>query len=128
MWSPKHWDLVARSFRFIGETGSRTLYVPLICRTNFGNEESMVRWIRKPLDKLGTYGDPVGIFAVGREEIDPSAAHTERTALQQAVVSLKKLADAINLFFEHDWPKYKDAVDAAKITFFEPYVPIKVDQ
>jgi gas vesicle protein len=53
---------------------------------------------------------------------------TERTALQQAVVSLKKLADSINLFFERDWPKYKDAVDAAKIVFFEPYVPIKIDQ
>jgi photosystem II stability/assembly factor-like uncharacterized protein len=53
---------------------------------------------------------------------------TERTALQQAVGSLKKLADTINTFFERDWPKYKDVVDAAKITFFEPYVPINVDQ
>ena len=53
---------------------------------------------------------------------------TERTALQQAVGSLKKLADAINTFFERDWPKYKDAVDAAKIEFFEPYKPIKVEE
>jgi hypothetical protein len=52
---------------------------------------------------------------------------TERIALQQAVESLKKLADAINKFFEQDWPKYKDAVDAAKMTFFEPYTPITVD-
>jgi hypothetical protein len=53
---------------------------------------------------------------------------TERIALQQAVGSLKKLADAINTFFERDWPRYKDAVDAARIVFFEPYTPIKVDE
>ena len=47
LWSPKHWELIDRSFRYINETGSRTLYVPLICRTNFGNEQSMVRWIKK---------------------------------------------------------------------------------
>lgn len=52
---------------------------------------------------------------------------TERIVLQQAVESLKKLADQINTFFERDWPKYQSAVDAAKIEFFEPYVPIKVD-
>jgi hypothetical protein len=52
---------------------------------------------------------------------------TERTALRHAVIGLKALADAINTFFERDWPKYKNAVDTAKITFFEPYTPIKVD-
>jgi len=46
-WSDKHWELIARSLRFINATGSRVLYVPLICGTNFGNAESMVRWIRK---------------------------------------------------------------------------------
>ena len=51
LWSEKHWELIARSFRLIGETGSRVLYVPLMCRTNFGNEESMVRWIRKGENK-----------------------------------------------------------------------------
>jgi photosystem II stability/assembly factor-like uncharacterized protein len=52
---------------------------------------------------------------------------TERTALRHAMIGLKALADAINTFFERDWPKYKNAVDAAKITFFETYTPIKVD-
>ena len=37
----------------IGETGSRVVYVPLICQTNFGNEQSMVRWIKK--GRRGTY-------------------------------------------------------------------------
>ncbi len=52
---------------------------------------------------------------------------SQRIAVGQAVVSLKKLADAVNRFFETDWPKYKSAVDAAKIEFFEPYTPIKVE-
>jgi len=47
LWSEKHWELIAESFRLIGETGCRTLYVPLIAHTNLGNEESMVRWVKK---------------------------------------------------------------------------------
>lgn len=47
LWSDRHWQLIDRSFRFIRETGSRVLYVPLISRTNFGNEESMVRWVKR---------------------------------------------------------------------------------
>ena len=47
LWSPKHWDLIARSLSLLGQTGSRVLYVPLICHTNNGNAESMVRWARK---------------------------------------------------------------------------------
>ena len=47
LWSQNHWEYVARSFARIRSTGSRVVYVPLICRTNLGNEESMVRWIRK---------------------------------------------------------------------------------
>jgi len=47
LWSEKHWQMIAESFGLIGETGSRTVYVPLIAHTNFGNEESMVRWVEK---------------------------------------------------------------------------------
>ena len=36
-----------RRSRLIGETGSRTVYIPLIAHTNLGNEESMVRWVKK---------------------------------------------------------------------------------
>jgi hypothetical protein len=52
LWSDKHWALMEQSMHYIGELSSRTLYVPLICHTNFGNAESMVRWIKKP---DGTY-------------------------------------------------------------------------
>ncbi len=47
LWSDKHFAMIADSFKLIGETGSRTVYVPLIAHTNLGNEESMVRWIKK---------------------------------------------------------------------------------
>jgi len=47
LWSDPHWKLIDRSFQLLNPTGSRVLYVPLICRTNFGNEQSMVRWIPK---------------------------------------------------------------------------------
>lgn len=45
-WSDKHFELIARSFRLMREVGSGVLYVPLICTTNYGNEESMVRWVK----------------------------------------------------------------------------------
>ena len=45
LWSGRHWQLVSRSLDLIGRTGCRVVYAPLICFTNSGNEESMVRWI-----------------------------------------------------------------------------------
>jgi hypothetical protein len=47
-WSDKHFEMIAQAMRHAGRAGSRVLYVPVICRTNLGNDESMVRWIRKP--------------------------------------------------------------------------------
>jgi hypothetical protein len=45
LWSEKHWALIERSMRLLGEVGNRVVYVPLIGETNHGNAESMVRWI-----------------------------------------------------------------------------------
>ena len=47
LWSDAHWKMIARSMELIGRTGSRVVHVPLICHTNYGNEQSMVRWIHK---------------------------------------------------------------------------------
>ncbi|HUT56297.1 MAG TPA: glycoside hydrolase domain-containing protein [Phycisphaerae bacterium] len=47
MWSEKHFELIGRSMQQMGLTGSGVVYVPLIAHTNLGNEESMVRWIKK---------------------------------------------------------------------------------
>ena len=47
LWSQKHWELTAQSLRLISGSGSRTIYLPLICQTNQGNEQTMVRWIKR---------------------------------------------------------------------------------
>jgi hypothetical protein len=47
LWDDKHFELIAKSMRFLKEAGNRNLYVPLIAHTNLGNEESMVRWVKK---------------------------------------------------------------------------------
>ena len=52
LWSERHWAMIADSMRYIGEIGSRVVHIPLIAQTNSGNEQSMVRFIKKP---DGTY-------------------------------------------------------------------------
>ncbi len=47
LWSPRHWDLIGRSMDYVGAVGSRVLYCPLIAQSNAGNDESMVRWVKK---------------------------------------------------------------------------------
>ena len=58
LWSEAHWKLIDRSFEVLGEVGLKTVYLPLIAETHFGNEQSMVRWIRKP---DGTYDHDLSI-------------------------------------------------------------------
>jgi glycosyl hydrolase family 123 len=47
LWSEAHWKLVARSLRNLRDLGNRIVYIPLICRTNMGHEQSMVRWTKQ---------------------------------------------------------------------------------
>ena len=47
LWSERHWDMIERSLRFLGDIGSKVVYVPLIAESNAGNEQSMVRWIEQ---------------------------------------------------------------------------------
>ncbi len=47
LWSPRHWELIARSMDYIGAVGSHVLFTPLIAQSNAGNDESMVRWVKK---------------------------------------------------------------------------------
>ncbi|OGF44959.1 MAG: hypothetical protein A2231_08635 [Candidatus Firestonebacteria bacterium RIFOXYA2_FULL_40_8] len=46
LWSEKHWKYIEKSLSYIGAIGTKTCYIPLICKTNMGNEETMVRWIK----------------------------------------------------------------------------------
>jgi hypothetical protein len=45
LWSERHWKLVEKSVKLAGEAGCKTIYLPLICRTNLGNSQGVVRWI-----------------------------------------------------------------------------------
>ena len=46
-WSDRHFALMEKSFEQIAKIGARVIYLPMICRSNLGNSESMVRWIKK---------------------------------------------------------------------------------
>ena len=47
LWSDQHWAMINESLRYIGEIGSKVVQIPLIAQTNSGNEQSMVRFIKK---------------------------------------------------------------------------------
>ena len=46
LWSEAHWKLIDRSFSYMKALGCRNVFIPLLARTNFGNSESMVRWVK----------------------------------------------------------------------------------
>lgn len=47
LWSDRHWQLMDKSFELMGQLGADCVFLPLIRHTHFGNEHSMVRWIRQ---------------------------------------------------------------------------------
>ena len=51
LWSEKHMAMIAESFSLLGGTGARIVYIPALAHTNLGNEESMIRWIKKGKNK-----------------------------------------------------------------------------
>ncbi|MCX7805288.1 MAG: hypothetical protein N3A38_08875 [Planctomycetota bacterium] len=51
-WSSRHWELLGKVFAHLARVGNKTLYIPLICRTNLGNAHSMVRVARRGEDVL----------------------------------------------------------------------------
>lgn len=52
LWSDRHFQLLEKSLELIGRMGACTTYIPLICETNLGNAQTMVRWVKGP---DGTY-------------------------------------------------------------------------
>ncbi len=47
LWSDEHFKLLERSLRIIGAIGNKTCYIHLMCRTNHGNSETLVRWVKQ---------------------------------------------------------------------------------
>ena len=52
LWSDRHFELIGKTFEILGEIGNNSVYIPLLTKTHFGNEQTMVRWIKQP---GGTY-------------------------------------------------------------------------
>jgi hypothetical protein len=48
MWSEAHWKLLDQVFDLLGQIGAKEIYIPLVRQTHYGNQNSMVRWIRQP--------------------------------------------------------------------------------
>jgi hypothetical protein len=48
LWSDEHFRLIGKSLDLLGQVGNDVAFVPLVCKTHFGNEQTMVRWIRRP--------------------------------------------------------------------------------
>ena len=48
IYSDRHFQLLEKSLARAGYVGTWTLHLPLICQSNLGNEQSMVRWIKQP--------------------------------------------------------------------------------
>ena len=51
MWSQKHWELLDRTFKLLGEVGNDMLWITAQRKTHFGNEHAMIRF-RKQGGKL----------------------------------------------------------------------------
>ncbi|MHC4916979.1 MAG: glycoside hydrolase domain-containing protein [Planctomycetota bacterium] len=71
MWSEEHWKLLDRSFKFMAQVGADDVYLPLICRTHFGNEHGMVRWRR---NGKGWKHD----FSIAERYVDTAVRHLGR--------------------------------------------------
>ncbi|MFN0157822.1 MAG: WD40/YVTN/BNR-like repeat-containing protein [Bacteroidota bacterium] len=54
-------------------------------------------------------------------------SENEQMVITEVTDKLKTVAGRINSFFEKEWTKYREAVDAAKISFFTPFTPITVE-
>jgi glycosyl hydrolase family 123 len=58
-WSEEHWKLMEKSFALLATVGNEIVNIPLSDQTQFGNDEGMVYWIRKP---DGTYDYDFTVF------------------------------------------------------------------
>ncbi len=45
-WSDAHFEMMGKTFDVLRGLANRTLYIPVRTKTDFGNEEGMIRWIK----------------------------------------------------------------------------------
>lgn len=58
-WSEEHWKYMEMSFALLAQLGNKMVNIPLSDRTQFGNDEGMVYWVRKP---DGTFAYDFSVF------------------------------------------------------------------
>jgi hypothetical protein len=58
-WSEEHWKLMDKSFELLAPFGCDLVNLPVVDRTQFGNDEGMVYWVRRP---GGSYGYDFRVF------------------------------------------------------------------
>jgi hypothetical protein len=80
LYSDKHFQLLEKSLERAGHVGSWTVHIPLICHTNLGNEQSMVRWVKKA---DGTYKYD---FSVMDRYLDLAEKHMGKPRIVMVVV------------------------------------------
>ncbi|MHC4914482.1 MAG: glycoside hydrolase domain-containing protein [Planctomycetota bacterium] len=61
LWSDEHFARMEESFRLIGEAGGKEITIYLAGRSCLGNEQTMVRWIKKPGSGSGVRGSGQGV-------------------------------------------------------------------
>ena len=59
MWSEKHWALIEQSFRLLGHVGNDFVHIPIINRSQAGNDEGWVYWVKQA---DGTYDYGLSVF------------------------------------------------------------------
>lgn len=58
-WSEKHWNVLEKSFALMAPFGNRIVNIPVVDRTQFGNDEGMVYWVRQA---DGSYGYDLSVL------------------------------------------------------------------
>jgi hypothetical protein len=47
LWSDEHFKLIEKSFAQMARVGNKTVYLHLMCRSNHGNSQTIIRWHKK---------------------------------------------------------------------------------
>ena len=71
MWSEKHWELLDRAFSLLGEVGNKVVYITAQHKTHFGNEHSMIRYIKSGPGKYDYKPD----FSIAEKYLDLAIKH-----------------------------------------------------
>jgi len=60
MWSDAHFRLIERSLRLMGQVGNKVVHIHAIGKSNFGNEQTIIRWTKPAGEGVGTPGKTAG--------------------------------------------------------------------